>query len=105
GADATVRLWETASGQELCRFQGHVGPVTALAFSPNGWALASGSRDTTTLVWDVTGRWHEGQLRSVSLGPQTLTSLWTQLAGSDGHRAHEAIWTLIATPGESVPYL
>lgn len=32
---------------------GHLAAVTALAFSPDGTTLASGSKDTTILLWDV----------------------------------------------------
>jgi hypothetical protein len=57
-----VRLLETASGKERGRFAGHSENVEALSFCPDGRRLASGSRDTTLLVWDVTGRLQDGHL-------------------------------------------
>jgi WD40 repeat protein len=48
-----IRLIELATGQQRSRFRGHEGAVTCLAFSPDGNTLASGSRDTTVLLWQV----------------------------------------------------
>jgi WD40 repeat protein len=46
-----VKLWDIATGGELRVLKGHENFVTALAFSPHGDLLASGSTDETRL-WD-----------------------------------------------------
>jgi WD40 repeat protein len=51
---STIQLWDTTRGIPLGLLKGHSGGlVTALAFSPDGKTLASSSRDTTILLWDV----------------------------------------------------
>jgi hypothetical protein len=41
------------TGKVLNKLQGHTGKVTALAFSPDGKTLASGSADQSVRLWDV----------------------------------------------------
>jgi WD40 repeat protein len=55
--DTTARIWDTATGRQLCELQGHTGNVTRLVFSPDGQRLATASEDHTVKVWKTdTGR-------------------------------------------------
>src|SRR5262249_1767480 len=51
GRHTFVELGETASGQVRRELRGHESVPTAAAFSPDGRLVATGSRDTTALVW------------------------------------------------------
>lgn len=50
-----VRIWDVKTQTCLVTLSGHSGAVTALRFSRDGALLASGSADTTLVVWDVVG--------------------------------------------------
>ena len=50
----TVRVWEVETGELIAEFSGHKSNVSSLAFDYDGSLLASGSFDTTILLWDMT---------------------------------------------------
>ncbi|KAJ6189172.1 hypothetical protein N7519_004080 [Penicillium mononematosum] len=53
GADATVRVWDTASGRLIHVFEGHLAGISTLAWAPSGDWIATGSDDKTIRFWNV----------------------------------------------------
>jgi len=48
-----LKLWDVLSGKCLHAFQGHTGEVYAVAISPDGNSVLSGSRDSTLRLWEL----------------------------------------------------
>jgi WD40 repeat protein len=105
GGDGSTRLWELATGKERRCFEGHRGHVMGVAFAPDGRHLATGSLDTTLLVWDIPGALAPAPTQADRLAEQEFEVLWTDLAGADAVKAHQAIWALTAVPAQTVPRL
>jgi WD40 repeat protein len=51
-ADSTVAFWDATTGERLKQFDWNIGPVTALAFAPDGLTCAAGGYQSF-VVWDV----------------------------------------------------
>src|SRR5262249_9201653 len=51
--DKSVKVWDAQTGKEVLSLKGHTDVVEAVAFSPDGQHLASGSRDQTIKIWNV----------------------------------------------------
>src|SRR5262249_25434591 len=99
------QLLEVASGQVRTRFAGHFGFPGPMVFSPDGRTLATGSSDTTALIWDVTGWGTGGRLPAEQPSAGGLQTLWADLAAANAQAAPRAVWTLTAAPGPAVALL
>jgi RNA polymerase sigma factor (sigma-70 family) len=104
GQGRSVVLWDLVGKREIRRFEGHRREVQALAYSANGRLLASGSDDSTVLIWDVTGRLAR-EKPALSLVRAELDQLCRDLADADEGRAASAQRTLAAAAVETLPYL
>ncbi|KAL8686622.1 MAG: hypothetical protein Q9218_006977 [Villophora microphyllina] len=67
--DGTIRIWDSRIASTIVNFNGHRSAVTVLAFNEEGSHLASGSKDTDVIIWDLVAevglyklRGHENQL-------------------------------------------
>ncbi|MBL8794373.1 MAG: serine/threonine protein kinase [Planctomycetia bacterium] len=67
--DCAVRVWEVESGRMLRSLEGHAGPVTCLAVSPDGRLAVSGSsQDATLRWWDILNGRPVGQCQATGTG-------------------------------------
>jgi hypothetical protein len=95
-----IRLWELATVAERARLNGHRDAVMHIEFSADGKALASASRDTTVLVWDLGGSPPKG-----AISQKEFEALWQDLLGGDAAKSYRALHRLASVPEQTVPYL
>jgi hypothetical protein len=98
-----VRAADT--GKELARLAGHRGLLTAVAFAPDSKTLATGSADSTVLLWDVTALRERLRPKGARLGAGELEAAWEALGRRDAAKAYAALCRLADAPGSAVPYL
>jgi WD40 repeat protein len=95
--------WDALSGECLRIISRHQGPVTALAYAPDGTRVASASEDSTLSIWSLKNPdqevicWHAGAVLSFAWSPdgaylvsacqheQSLQS-WDAFSGRPGQR-------------------
>lgn len=88
--DNSVRVYDTASWQEVARFDGHDGTVHSVFFGPDDATLVSASgEDGTALVWSLKP--------PTGSKPPDPAELWTDLAG-DGPAIRRAVGSVARHP-------
>lgn len=119
--DATVKIWEVATGRELITLRGHTGTISAIEFSPEGSRLATASHDASVKLWEVstgreilTLRGHSQRISSVAFSPDGkmlataswdgLVKLWDAVTGNElktlkGHQSW--VWSVAFSPDGS----
>ncbi|MCI0641928.1 MAG: hypothetical protein L0Y72_11435 [Gemmataceae bacterium] len=100
--DATVTVWEVATGEIAWQRRGPGADVYALAFAPNGKTLASAGKDTTILMWDLAPPDDNLPKKLVQVD---VEKLWTDLAATDVPVAYRAIWIMQGHADKSVRLL
>lgn len=103
--NATIRVHEVASGKEVLVLEGMGSYIGTLQFSPDGSRLASGQRDTTALLWDLSPIIRNTDRKPTSLAPAALKKLWADLHSEDAAQAHQVLWALVAAPSSTTTYL
>jgi WD40 repeat protein/tRNA A-37 threonylcarbamoyl transferase component Bud32 len=110
-----IILVDVGSGQPRSTLRGHSAPIHALAFSPDGKRLASGSMDATVKLWDVTAGkemaslpGHSDIVQSVAFSAdgKTLASpssdgsvkLWTVATGQERASLPLRAWAVAFAP-------
>jgi WD40 repeat protein len=95
-----VMFWDL---EEIGRINGHYHTVSQLAVSPDGRWLATGSEDSTVLIWDLAKLVPRKPARKLSA--RELNDLFTDLASDDGPRAYRATRVLAAGGSKTVAFL
>jgi periodic tryptophan protein 2 len=103
-----IHIWSVQTGQLLDQLSGHEGPISSLAFAPNGDSLVSGSWDRTARIWSIFSRTQtseplqlQADVLDIAVRPDSLQlavstldgqlTFWSmseaeQVAGLDGRR-------------------
>jgi WD40 repeat protein len=91
--DNSVRVYDTATWQEVARFEGHEGTVHDVFFANDSTLVSASPEDATALVWSLKP--------SVGREPPDLAKLWADLAG-DGPAIRRAVWASAQHPDVAV---
>ncbi|KAF8691478.1 hypothetical protein HU200_040622 [Digitaria exilis] len=103
-ATAFVKIWDMKTKSNVANLKGHVGPVSAMSFSENGYLLATAARDGVQL-WDIRKLANLWTISPYDSGTATNTvefdssGSYLGIGGSDAriYKADKAEWNIIKT--------
>jgi RNA polymerase sigma factor (sigma-70 family) len=104
-APVVLTVWDVGTAKALRKFSGHQAHIGTVAFAPDGRSVATGSSDTTALLWDVQGLGAGAPGPLTALDADTVQASWTDLASNDARTAGEAIERLVLSPKQALPFL
>ncbi|MFF3439392.1 WD40 repeat domain-containing protein, partial [Streptosporangium sp. NPDC002721] len=107
GTDATIRIWNPATGNLIRTLNAHTGWIHSIAWSPDGTRLATGGTDATIRIWDPTTGTHLATLISLpdgsaAFGPDNLVY---KLSGPPSGVFWWSVNLCAFTPEELAPYV
>jgi WD40 repeat protein len=79
--DGRILLWSPPEERQHAELAGHRGPVSRLAFTPDGHWLLSSGEDGLVQLWDAAGTpratydWQIGPLFALAIAPDGMTAL------------------------------
>jgi WD40 repeat protein len=91
--DLTVKVWETATGRLVARFDGHGSVVEQVAVAPDGRSAFSAGQDGFVYQWDLTPR--------PARPARKPDELWVAAADPDPAVAVPAAWALVRGSDEA----
>jgi hypothetical protein len=103
-ADGVIQVRDLALDEWLPVAHGHQDAVDALAVSPDGRSLVSGSWDTTALLWQTAALVGKKPLAKARPAARDIEKLLETLTGEDAPGAYRAAWELAGVP-DCVPLL
>jgi hypothetical protein len=103
--DGTLRVLDATSGRILRDFPGHTEAIYSLALSPDGSTLASGSNDSTVLLWQVADLRKPATAVMKLPATQDLDGLWKNLGDADAAKAYKAMGLFASVPEDAATFL